>query len=160
MGIRIISVKCIILISDQTTASGPDPKNMVRTDAKEQKLEKFFTTNVDKEKEKKNLPEQNTSVPSADAVMKDAPVATTSANSSSNQNQTLKTRRDIKLSSVKHLRQLVNNSAHTGLKDLMANHSFVGCIDRQFALLQHQTKLFVVDTPTVSYHLFYLTNNK
>ena len=37
----------------------------------------------------------------------------------------------------------------------IGNHSFVGCINRKLALLQHQTKLYVTNTSSLSEHLFY-----
>ena len=37
----------------------------------------------------------------------------------------------------------------------MTDHYFVGCASREFALIQHSTKLFLVNTPAISEELFY-----
>jgi DNA mismatch repair protein MLH1 len=37
----------------------------------------------------------------------------------------------------------------------MENHSFVGSVSRSLALIQHQTKLYVTNTTSISEHLFY-----
>ncbi len=37
----------------------------------------------------------------------------------------------------------------------MSNHSFVGCVNRSLALLQHSTQLYLVNVPKVSEELFY-----
>lgn len=64
-------------------------------------------------------------------------------------------RRNIKLQSLIDLRRRVSEEGHPALRDLIANHSFVGCINRKLALLQHQTKLYVTNTTNLSEHLFY-----
>ena len=33
-----------------------------------------------------------------------------------------------------------------GLRTLMQNHTFVGCVSPEFALIQHDTKLYLVNT--------------
>ena len=98
------------------------PKNLVRTDAKEQKLDKFLSF----------------SKPSNDETPK----------------KEIK-RRQVKLASVQRMRQRLQDRGHPGLRDLMANHAFVGCIDRQFSLLQHNTKLYVANNAELTDHFFY-----
>ena len=34
-----------------------------------------------------------------------------------------------------------------GLRDLVNDHTFVGCVNATYVLLQHQTKLYLVNTP-------------
>ncbi len=41
------------------------------------------------------------------------------------------------------------------LKDIMSNHSFVGCVDRSLALVQHSTDLYLVKTDRVARELYY-----
>lgn len=41
------------------------------------------------------------------------------------------------------------------LKDIMSNHSFVGCVDRLLALVQHSTDLYLVKTDRVARELYY-----
>ena len=64
-------------------------------------------------------------------------------------------RKEIKLATVKNLLRKIEENSHAGLRELVANHTFVGCADREFALLQHATKLFVVNIGTMTQHLFY-----
>lgn len=33
-----------------------------------------------------------------------------------------------------------------GLQEMLQNHSFVGCINLQWALIQHRTKLYLLNT--------------
>ncbi|XP_066546561.1 DNA mismatch repair protein Mlh1 [Amia ocellicauda] len=64
-------------------------------------------------------------------------------------------RRVIKLSSVKELRGRITEQTHTGLQEMLQNHSFVGCVNPQWALIQHQTKLYLLNTTKLSQELFY-----
>ncbi|MBN3300838.1 MLH1 protein, partial [Amia calva] len=64
-------------------------------------------------------------------------------------------RRVIKLSSVKELRGCITEQTHTGLQEMLQNHSFVGCVNPQWALIQHQTKLYLLNTTKLSQELFY-----
>ena len=41
------------------------------------------------------------------------------------------------------------------MKDLLEDHIFVGCIDRSQALIQHNTKLYLVNTTNLTKELFY-----
>lgn len=34
----------------------------------------------------------------------------------------------------------------SGLREVFQNHKFVGCVNEEHALIQHQTKLFLVST--------------
>lgn len=64
-------------------------------------------------------------------------------------------RRTIKLSSVKELREEIIDNTHKGLQEMLQNHSFVGCVNPQWALIQHQTKLYLLNTTKLSQELFY-----
>jgi DNA mismatch repair protein MLH1 len=39
-------------------------------------------------------------------------------------------------------------------REVFANHTFVGCVSRKLALMQHSTKLYLVNTTKFSEHLF------
>nr|KAF6310840.1 mutL-like protein 1 [Myotis myotis] len=41
------------------------------------------------------------------------------------------------------------------LQEMLHNHSFVGCVNPQWALAQHQTKLYLLNTTKLSEELFY-----
>lgn len=64
-------------------------------------------------------------------------------------------RRIIKLTSVKELREDIEKQTHKGLQELLQNHSFVGSVSPQWALVQHQTKLYLLNTTKLSQKLFY-----
>ncbi|KAM4607765.1 DNA mismatch repair protein Mlh1 [Polymixia lowei] len=64
-------------------------------------------------------------------------------------------RRVIKLNSVKELRAEITENTHKGLQDMLQNHSFVGCVSPQWSLIQHHTKLYLLNTTKLSQELFY-----
>ncbi|XP_033730462.1 DNA mismatch repair protein Mlh1-like, partial [Pecten maximus] len=65
------------------------------------------------------------------------------------------TKRQIKLSSVLSLQQTLRDGVHKGLSEMFRNHKFVGCVNEEFSLMQHQTMLYLVNTTAVSKELFY-----
>lgn len=64
-------------------------------------------------------------------------------------------RRVIKLNSIKELRTEVTDNTHKGLQEMLQNHSFVGCVNPQWSLIQHHTKLYLLNTTKLSQELFY-----
>ncbi|XP_048060455.1 DNA mismatch repair protein Mlh1 [Megalobrama amblycephala] len=64
-------------------------------------------------------------------------------------------RRVIKLTSIKELREEIEQQTHKGLQELLQNHSFVGSVSPQWTLVQHQTKLYLLNTTKLSQELFY-----
>lgn len=64
-------------------------------------------------------------------------------------------RRMIKLNSVKELRAETSENNHKGLQEMLQNHSFVGCVNPQWTLIQHRTKLYLLNTTKLSQELFY-----
>ncbi|XP_033914431.3 DNA mismatch repair protein Mlh1-like [Acipenser ruthenus] len=64
-------------------------------------------------------------------------------------------RRIIKLTSIKELRSEISEQAHKGLQEMLQNHSYVGCVNPQWALVQHHTKLYLLNTTKLSQELFY-----
>ncbi|XP_049592275.1 DNA mismatch repair protein Mlh1 isoform X2 [Syngnathus scovelli] len=64
-------------------------------------------------------------------------------------------RRVIKLNSIRELRGEINDNTHKGLQEMLQNHSFVGCVNPQWTLIQHRTKLYLLNTTTLSQELFY-----
>ena len=108
------------------------PKDMVRTDANIQKIDKFFnasmptkTSDNDKESPKKLEPE----------YMNDLS-------------------RKTDLTSVDDIKEDILHSCSPEVRDVLASHTFVGCVDRELALFQHDTKLFLANTTTLSSLLF------
>ncbi|XP_066534708.1 DNA mismatch repair protein Mlh1 [Hoplias malabaricus] len=64
-------------------------------------------------------------------------------------------RRVIRLTSVKELRNEITQHTHRGLQEMLQNHSFVGCVNPQWTLVQHHTKLYLLNTTRLSQELFY-----
>ncbi|TPX58720.1 hypothetical protein PhCBS80983_g02957 [Powellomyces hirtus] len=61
----------------------------------------------------------------------------------------------VKLTSVLELRDAVQEARHRGLSDVFAGHTFVGFVDDTLALIQFQTKLYMVNYENWSEELFY-----
>ena len=105
-------------------------KDMVRTDANMQKINKFFRSSA------------------ADRMEVDE---------ASKKTETLKLdslTSLTNLSSVLEVRGAIVDHCSSECRDLIANHTFVGCVDRELALLQRDTKLFLVNTTNLTTHLF------
>ncbi|XP_010125045.1 PREDICTED: DNA mismatch repair protein Mlh1 isoform X2 [Chlamydotis macqueenii] len=64
-------------------------------------------------------------------------------------------RRIINLTSVLTLQEEISNQAHANLQEMLHDHSFVGCVNPQWALAQYQTKLYLLNTTKLSQELFY-----
>nr|XP_056713622.1 DNA mismatch repair protein Mlh1 [Euleptes europaea] len=64
-------------------------------------------------------------------------------------------RRIINLTSVLTLQEEISNQVHTSLQEMLHNHSFVGCVNPQWALVQYQTKLYLLNTTKLSQEMFY-----
>ncbi|XP_057561734.1 DNA mismatch repair protein Mlh1 isoform X2 [Hippopotamus amphibius kiboko] len=64
-------------------------------------------------------------------------------------------RRIINLTSILSLQEEINERGHETLREMLHNHSFVGCVNPQWALAQHQTKLYLLNTTKLSEELFY-----
>ncbi|CAG8497082.1 7562_t:CDS:10 [Diversispora eburnea] len=64
---------------------------------------------------------------------------------------------EVKLTSILALRNHCKEVEHKGLTDLLANHTWVGCVDDSIplALIQHQTKLYMVNYNILCEELFY-----
>nr|XP_053637824.1 DNA mismatch repair protein Mlh1-like isoform X2 [Cherax quadricarinatus] len=108
---------------------------MVRTDSRDQKLEKFLTK-----------PAVNKNVVEEEDFQEDK-----QARSSTEEQN----RRDIKLTSVMTLRSQSESSCHAGLLETVKNMTFVGCVNPEYALIQHVSKLYLTNTSALSEELFY-----
>ncbi|XP_058035857.1 DNA mismatch repair protein Mlh1 isoform X3 [Ahaetulla prasina] len=64
-------------------------------------------------------------------------------------------RRIINLTSVLSLQEEINKRANASLQELLRDHSFVGCVSPQWALIQYQTKLYLLNTTKLSQEMFY-----
>lgn len=113
-----------------------NPKDLVRTDAQGQKLDKFFGGPVNKN-DFKEVPTQSKSEPlSASFISKI-------------------TRIETELKSVLELLKTVEENGHKVLRDVFAQHVFVGSINPMQALIQYSTKLYLCNTKKIFYELLY-----
>ncbi|KAJ3187287.1 DNA mismatch repair protein [Gaertneriomyces sp. JEL0708] len=62
---------------------------------------------------------------------------------------------NVRLTSVHELREDVLSKEYESLTELFTDHIFVGLMDSRLALIQHQTKLYMVDYLRLSQTLFY-----
>ncbi len=63
-------------------------------------------------------------------------------------------RREVSLKSVKNLQRAIDEQEHSEMKALLEDHKFVGTVDRTSALIQHSTKLYLVNTTNLTKELF------
>ncbi|CAL8107445.1 unnamed protein product [Orchesella dallaii] len=137
------------------------PKNLVRTDPKLQKLDKFLSSTPDPDmsaiRSFNDSPsrvgifdtsefQKNLRTPSV------AHAPTTSENAGK---EPTKTRREIRLRSVRNMRQKVEEDSDKQLVTAFKNHTFVGCVDRSLALIQFELNLYICNTFKLSAELFY-----
>ena len=108
-------------------------KDMVRTDANVQKINKFFQSSVSTDR---------MDVDDTNAIKKTEVLKLDNLTSLA------------ELSSVLEIRGAIVDNCSPECRDLLANHTFVGCVDRELALLQHDTKLFLVNTTRLTNLLF------
>ncbi|EDW89308.1 DNA mismatch repair protein Mlh1 [Drosophila yakuba] len=115
------------------------PKELVRTDATEQKLDKFLAPLVKSDsgasssssQEAPRLPEESFRVTAA------------------------RKSREVRLSSVLDMRQRVERQCSVQLRSTLKNLVYVGCVDEKRALFQHETHLYLCNTRAFSEELFY-----
>ncbi|KAL2911869.1 DNA mismatch repair protein Mlh1 [Polyrhizophydium stewartii] len=62
---------------------------------------------------------------------------------------------DVRLTSVLELRDDVVAQEHKALTEMFREHSFVGCVNNAVALIQHHTKLYLVNYQDLSRELCY-----
>uniref|UniRef100_A0A0C3UA54 DNA mismatch repair protein S5 domain-containing protein n=1 Tax=Guillardia theta (strain CCMP2712) TaxID=905079 RepID=A0A0C3UA54_GUITC len=64
-------------------------------------------------------------------------------------------RAECNLTSIKNLINRVENKTHEALAEIFRDHAFVGCASETLALIQHSTKLYLIDLPAVSRETVY-----
>lgn len=63
--------------------------------------------------------------------------------------------RPVLLTSISSLIKDIESNGHTSLKQMIAQHTFVGCVDDEYALVQHKTKLYLLNAKRLSFSFFY-----
>ncbi|KAI8124797.1 hypothetical protein FF38_11313 [Lucilia cuprina] len=119
-------------------------KDMIRTDNKEQKLDKFlFTTGVTK----------------SDSACSSMSLSGSSGNSflaeESFRDVAARKSKEVRLSSVLAMQKNIENGCSVHLRKILKEMVFVGVVDKYFALFQHETKLYMANTLKLSEELFY-----
>ncbi|XP_025158348.1 DNA mismatch repair protein Mlh1 isoform X2 [Harpegnathos saltator] len=64
-------------------------------------------------------------------------------------------RHEVKLTSILQLRKEIEDECHEGLKEILSNLTFVGCIDQTSALIQSGVNLYICNTRKLAEELFY-----
>ncbi|GFO28216.1 DNA mismatch repair protein mlh1 [Plakobranchus ocellatus] len=120
------------------------PQDMIRTDSRDQKLDAFLGQATSKHTSKTAQKSSNQS----------EDVEVSGPGDDSIKRNKVK-RREIKLNSVLELRQEVKDDVSDAMRNLLQNHTFVGCVSESHALIQHSTRLYLANTTTLSKELFY-----
>ncbi|XP_039272664.2 DNA mismatch repair protein Mlh1-like [Styela clava] len=142
---------------------------MVRTDSKLQKLDAFLNVFSSETQENKDPSKVSTSnvttmkktsenINSGAKVLKMSVPKQEKSDNATKDNLTSTSfpkRRQIKLTSVLTLQEEIRQNAHSDLVKIMSDHTWVGCIDPELALIQHGTKLYLTNTTRLSEELFY-----
>lgn len=110
-----------------------DPSHTIRTSSRDQKLDKHRYHNQSILNPQKTLIQSSTISPLASIVFP----------------------RKIRLTSIELLRQSINDDCDQDLLNLIRNFVYVGTIDGQTSLIQHDTQLYLVHTRHLSQELFY-----
>ncbi|XP_016957723.1 DNA mismatch repair protein Mlh1 [Drosophila biarmipes] len=114
------------------------PKELVRTDASEQKLDKFLAP----------LAKSDSGVSSSSS--QEAPLPEESFRVAA-----AKKNREVRLSSVLDMRDRLEQQFSTQLRSILKNIVYVGCVDECRSLLQQETRLYLCNTRCFSEELFY-----
>jgi DNA mismatch repair protein MLH1 len=131
------------------------PYQVSRVDSKERKLDSYFHQSSFNEsirnlKEKEMIDESESLV--------DKSVMLASKNCSQQLKSPLrnhKLQRIFNFKSLVELRTEVEENASEYLRQTLSEISFVGCLERELALIQHETGLYVINTRLLSEELFY-----
>ncbi|XXQ38437.1 DNA mismatch repair protein S5 domain-containing protein [Plasmodiophora brassicae] len=74
---------------------------------------------------------------------------------SNSQTASSQSSQELNLTSIANLIAEVEGEKSEQLAPIFSQHVFVGCVDDEFALIQHGTKLFLVNVPTLTNSLVY-----
>ncbi|KAH8299877.1 hypothetical protein KR044_007136, partial [Drosophila immigrans] len=111
-------------------------KDMVRTDATEQKLVKFFK------------PVEKTDSGSSSETP-------TSSQDDSFRVIAARKSKEVRLSSVLDMQQRIEHKCHVQLRSIVKQLVYVGCVDERRAIFQHETRLYMCNTGAFSEELYY-----
>jgi DNA mismatch repair protein MLH1 len=119
-------------------------KDMIRTDANLQKLDRFVT------RTSQEAPEQREQREERAALMVHKEPEEEPVEMEMEAEQVAR----VELASVQELRQAAAAESSPECRTILAGLAFVGCVDRRLALVQHSTRLYITNTTVLSRHLF------
>ncbi|XP_034652231.1 DNA mismatch repair protein Mlh1 [Drosophila subobscura] len=127
------------------------PKELIRTDSTEQKLDKFLAPIRKSDSGSLSSSSLGTEISSQETPSE------TSASQEEESFRVVAARkaREVRLSSVLDMRQSVERQCNIQLRNILKNLVFVGCVDERRALFQHETRLYLCNTRAFSEELFY-----
>uniref|UniRef100_A0A2M4BGC7 Putative dna mismatch repair protein n=2 Tax=Anopheles marajoara TaxID=58244 RepID=A0A2M4BGC7_9DIPT len=133
--------------NESTAGGGVDEKprldyKFVRTNHNEQKLEKFFgmSQSIKSEPGEEREKQVDTTLPK---LTQPSP------------SRKKKVAKDTRLTSVRNLRQQIEEGCDENLRRIFRELTFVGTIDREQALIQYDTRMFLAATQPLAVELFY-----
>lgn len=131
--------------SSQTASATQYPQHLVRVDNKARTLDGMFTQTSQKPHRESDMLDEPTMQIDQD-ILAGPSIARPPAPPSRRSRMQIPLS-DCSLTSVAQLRASIPHQRHSGLSDILQNHTFVGVIDvvRGLSLLQHGTKLYLVD---------------
>lgn len=106
-------------------------KDMIRTDSKEQKLDKFLFNESNKKTDDSSSTYSNGPLP---------------INEQSFRVTAKQKTKEVKLTSVLKMMQQIENKCSVQLRKILKEMVFVGSIDKSFAVFQYETKLYLCNT--------------
>ena len=143
--------------NEKSAASSPIiyPYQLTRMDSKERKLDSYLhqtslnesirgfnSSMMNEEKKKKNTDDKRPKEGDEDDQLK-SPL------------RYQKLVREFQFKSLNDLRSKVEKVASKNVRDILQDMNFVGCLDRELALIQHKTGLYIANTRVLSEELFY-----
>lgn len=114
-----------------------NPSSMVRTDNKEQKLDKFLYVGVTKS----DSGGSSLTLSGSSGVS-----ACNSQNDESFREVAARKSKEVRLTSILQMQKKIEKSCSVYLRKVLKEMVFVGVVDKHFALFQHETKLFMGNT--------------
>lgn len=144
----------------------PYAHQLVRTDSRARKMDEFLNlpSSSSLQRRESGSTGQSDVIPSTSAAASSHATNITvddSSNGSSERKSKSAKKSDpvahhqIRLTSVVQLQKEIEKNSDAGTRELLQNHTFVGCIDRQWTLIQHQTQLYMCNITKLSKELFY-----
>ncbi len=127
------------------------PYQLTRVDSRERKIDSFMHSSS-----------LNESIKSFKESSQNSQSSTTKEKAPSQNEQlsksvlrNMKLSRNLNFNSLSDLRDQVEKNVSKQLKQIIQDMNFVGCLDRELALVQHQTGLYILNTSLLSQDLFY-----